>query len=69
MSPDRAGMLVCEVARRDLELAGAATRAALELGLTASDAAYVVLASARNAVLVTADRALAAAYEPSVLVP
>ena len=53
----------------DSDLAFAARRAAIDFGLTAYDAAYVVLASTRNAVLITADRALAAAYDPSMLVP
>jgi predicted nucleic acid-binding protein len=41
---------------------------ALERGLTAYDACYVALAETTGATLVTADRALAAATEHSVLI-
>jgi predicted nucleic acid-binding protein len=49
-------------------LAPEALRTALELGLSAYDAAYVVVARAANARLITADRDLAAAYEHAELI-
>jgi predicted nucleic acid-binding protein len=49
-------------------LATGSLGAALELSLTAYDAAYVMLARSLRVTLVTADRRLAAAYEPSRLV-
>ena len=49
-------------------LAEAALESALDLGLTAYDAAYVVLAEAHEALLVTADRRLAEAYRRAELV-
>ncbi|HEY4347275.1 MAG TPA: type II toxin-antitoxin system VapC family toxin [Gaiellaceae bacterium] len=49
-------------------LVGHWTDVALDLGLSAYDAAYVALASMRDAVLITADRELAASYERAVLV-
>jgi predicted nucleic acid-binding protein len=49
-------------------LAPEAFRTALELGLSAYDAAYVVVARAANARLITADRDLAEAYERSELI-
>ncbi len=53
---------------QDLRLAKAAYAVALELGLTAYDAAYVVVARAAQARLITADRRLAAAYDRSELI-
>jgi predicted nucleic acid-binding protein len=47
----------------------AAMAVALERGLTVYDAAYVVLAEALDAPLVTADRRLAAATEQAILLP
>lgn len=49
-------------------LAETAVVTASILGLSAYDAAYVVLAETREATLVTADRRLAAAYEPVELI-
>jgi predicted nucleic acid-binding protein len=49
-------------------LATSAAAAAIELGLTAYDAAYVALARTYGAVLLTADRRLAAAYDRAELV-
>jgi predicted nucleic acid-binding protein len=49
-------------------LAREALRTALESGLSACDAAYVVVARAANARLITADRDLAAAYEHAELI-
>jgi predicted nucleic acid-binding protein len=49
-------------------VAPAALEVALELDLTAYDAAYVVVAEAAEAPLVTADRRLAAAYVRSELI-
>ena len=50
------------------ELAPAALGAAVELGLSAYDGTYVVLAESYDAVLVTADRRLAAAVRSAELV-
>ena len=49
-------------------LATVALQVALELGLSVYDAAYVVVAEAAKATLVTADGGLAAAYERSELI-
>ncbi len=49
------------------ELARAALRAALELGLSAYDGTYAALADSIGAPLVTADRRLAAAFARSEL--
>jgi predicted nucleic acid-binding protein len=46
-------------------LAAPAQEAAIQLGLTVYDAAYVVLAASIDATLVTADRRLAASHERS----
>lgn len=51
------------------ELVGAALAFALELGLSAYDACYAVLAESASATLVTADAGLATAYSRSVLLP
>ena len=50
------------------ELAPAALGAAVELGLSAYDGTYVALAESNDAVLVTADRRLAAAVPSAQLV-
>ena len=50
------------------ELAQAAYEVALELGLSVYDAAYVVVARSAQATLITTDRRLAAAYDPSELI-
>lgn len=50
------------------ELVGAALNAALERDLSIYDACYAVLAEAEEAILVTADRRLAAAVEGAELV-
>lgn len=55
--------------RDDRSLAVAALGAAVERGLSVYDATYAVLAEAERAVLVTADRDLAAATERSALLP
>ncbi len=49
-------------------LAPLALQIGLELGLSAYDAAYVIVAEAAKAALVTADKRLAAAYERSELI-
>jgi predicted nucleic acid-binding protein len=49
-------------------LAPSALAVAIELGLTAHDAAYVVLARTFGASLLTADRRLAAAYDRAELI-
>ena len=49
-------------------LGDVAFRVALALGLSVYDAAYVAVAEARDAVLVTADRRLAAAYDRAELI-
>jgi predicted nucleic acid-binding protein len=72
--PGRASAIYTEVRRiragtaspRALEFAMAV---ALERGLTVYDAAYVVLAEALDAPLVTADRQLADATEQAILLP
>ncbi len=51
------------------ELAPAALGAAVELGLSAYDGAYAALAESLDAVLVTADRRLAAAVAHAELLP
>ena len=51
------------------EVAFEVLAAALETGLSAYDAAYLVVAAQANAVLVTADRRLAAAHPRSALLP
>lgn len=50
-------------------LAAAALARAVEVGLGAYDAFYLVLADALDAILVTADRRLAAAYDRVELIP
>jgi predicted nucleic acid-binding protein len=50
------------------ELASAALAAAVELGLSAYDGTYAALAESHDAVLVTADRGLAAAVRSAELV-
>ncbi len=50
------------------ELASAALGAAVELGLSAYDGTYAALAESHDAVLVTADRRLAAAVRSAELV-
>jgi predicted nucleic acid-binding protein len=50
------------------EVASAALGAAVDLGLSAYDGTYAALAESHDAVLVTADRALAAAVRSSELV-
>jgi predicted nucleic acid-binding protein len=50
------------------ELASAALGAAVELGLSAYDGTYAALAESHDAVLVTADRGLAAAVRSAELV-
>jgi predicted nucleic acid-binding protein len=49
-------------------LASGALRLSLQLGLSVYDTAYVMVAEAAKATLVTADRRLAAAYERSELI-
>ena len=49
-------------------LVSGALSLALELGVSAYDGAYIALASTRHALLVTADRRLAAVYEPAELI-
>lgn len=49
-------------------LAPVALGVGLELGLSVYDAAYVIVAEAANAPLVTADRRLAAAYARAELI-
>lgn len=74
IDPPRAAAAFAEVRRlparvgspRRLEIAMAV---ALERGLSVYDAAYVVLAEALDAPLVTADRRLAQATEQAVLLP
>jgi predicted nucleic acid-binding protein len=51
-----------------VRLAKAAYEVGLELALSVYDAAYVVVARAANATLITADRRLAAAYDRSELI-
>ena len=53
--------------RSAADLAGAALAAGLERGLTAYDACYLALATAGDAVLVTADNDLARVYERTAL--
>jgi len=55
------------VSRRDVAAEVLAT--ALETGLSAYDASYLVVAAQADAVLVTADRRLAAAARRSALLP
>jgi predicted nucleic acid-binding protein len=54
--------------RRVREMAGAALNRALETGLSAYDACYLVLAEAADATLVTADARLAAAARKADLI-
>jgi predicted nucleic acid-binding protein len=63
---DLARALPFEIAATGL-LVGAALPLALDLGLSAYDACYVALARSLDALLVTADRALAGSFERSVL--
>ncbi len=56
------------VARSARDLVSAALVRSMQLELTVYDAAYVVLAEAADAVLVTADRELARAYDRVELV-
>jgi predicted nucleic acid-binding protein len=53
---------------QDVRVAKAAYGVGLELGLSAYDAAYVVVARGAQARLITADRRLAAAYEHAELI-
>lgn len=72
--PEHAARVLADILDLRIALAPAAPLAPLalqigiELGLSAYDAAYVIVADAAKATLVTADKRLAAAYERSELI-